>query len=89
MPMDYIIPSLHIAVETRMDDVEELEERIVQLIQLEEDCFIVDFHQQVVKDQQKAWHDRHIKKKQFVIGDLVLLYDSKFMKHPGSYKCTV
>ena len=29
------------------------------------------------------WHDHHIKKKQFAEGDLVLLYDSKFIKHPG------
>ena len=36
-----------------------------------------------MKDQQKAWHDRHIKYKQFATGDLVLLYDSKFIKHPG------
>ena len=50
------------------------------MIQLEEDYFIIGFHQQVAKDWQKAWHDHHIKKKQFVEGDLVLLYDSKFIE---------
>ena len=50
MPMEYIVPSLYLATVTGMDDVEALEERIVQLIQLEEDHFIVGFHQQVVKD---------------------------------------
>ena len=29
------------------------------------------------------WHNQHIKYKQFHIGDLVLLYDSKFLKHHG------
>ena len=83
MPMEYIVPSLRIDAETSMDDGKVLEERITQLIQLEEDHFIVGFHQRVAKDRQKAWHDRHINKKQFVEGYLVLLYDSKFMKHLG------
>ena len=38
------------------------------------------------KAREKAWHDRHIKKKQFKQGDLVLLYDRKFMKLPGNFK---
>ena len=50
MPMDYIVPSLRIAAVTGMDQAEALEERIAQLIQLEEDRFIVVFHQQVVKN---------------------------------------
>jgi len=29
-------------------------------------------------------HDRHIKKKQLQINDLVLLYDSRFMKFPDN-----
>ena len=63
MPMEYIAPILRIAIATGMDDAEALEEHVAQWIQLEEDCFIASFQQQVVKDQQKAWHDRHIKKK--------------------------
>ena len=45
IPMEYIIPSLCIVTEMSMNDAEELEELIVQLIQLEEDCFIAGFHQ--------------------------------------------
>ena len=81
--MEYIVPCLRIIAAPGMDDAEALEEHIAQLIQLEEDHFIDGFNQQVAKDRQKAWHDSHIKKKQFVEGDLVLLYDSKFIKHPG------
>ena len=83
MPMEYIVLSFHIAVETEMDDAEALEESIAQLIHLEEDRFIAGFNQRVAKDRQKAQHDRHIKHKQFVEGDLLLLYNSKFMKHLG------
>ena len=82
MPMEYIVPSLCIAAATGMDNEAALEECVDQLIQLEEDCFIEGFHQPIEKDRQKDWHDRHIKNKQFQQGDLVLLYDNKFMKHP-------
>ena len=50
MPMEYIIPSLRIAATMSMDDATALEECVVQLIQHEEDHFIVGFHQQVAKD---------------------------------------
>ena len=63
IPIEYIVPSLRIVVVTSMDDAVALEEHAAQLIQLEEDCFIAGFHQQVVKDRQKAWHDHHIKHK--------------------------
>ena len=38
------------------------------------------------KAREKSWHDRHIKSKIFQTGDLVLLYDSKFVKFPGKFK---
>jgi hypothetical protein len=56
------------------------------LLELEEDRFIAGFHQQVQKEREKAYHDRHIKRRAFKQGYLVLLYDSKFMKHPGKFK---
>ena len=63
-----------------------VEERLAQLIQMEEERFIVGFHQNVEKQWQKAWHDRHIITKQFQVNGLVLMYDSKFLKHPGKLK---
>jgi hypothetical protein len=44
------------------------------------------FHQQVQKEREKAYHDRHSKKKAFKPGDLVLVYDSKFITHPGKFR---
>ena len=61
-------------------------ERLAQLFTLEEDRFIAGFHQKVQKAREKSWHDRHVKKKIFQIGDLVLLYDSKFVKFPKKFK---
>lgn len=39
---------------------------------LEEDRFLAQYHQMVKKSCQKAWHDRHLKRKEFDKGDLVL-----------------
>ena len=85
MPMEYIVPSLKIATLTDMADEETLNERLLNLVELEEDWFVVGFHQQVQKDRKKAWHDRHIKNKAIKEGDLVLLYDSKFAWFLGKF----
>ena len=86
MPMEYIIPILRGAQITEIVDTYMMNERLAQLLALKEDRFIVGFHQKVQKAREKAWHDRHIKIKSFQIGDLVLLYDSKFVKFPGKFK---
>jgi len=49
MPMEYIVPSLRIAVITSMVDRGALEERLAQLEELEEEWFLAGFHQQVQK----------------------------------------
>eukprot|EP00253_Pinus_taeda_P006002 PITA_06002 len=85
MPMEYIVPSLHITNLTDMADHEALEEWLVQLMELEEDRFLAGFHQQVQKECKKAWHDRHIKLRTFKVNDIVLLYNGKFTKFLG--KC--
>ena len=53
-----------------------------QLQKLEEDRIITIQHQEAHKQQQKAWHDRNIKTKNILVGDLVLLYDSRIKGKP-------
>jgi len=78
MAMEYIIPNLRITTMTNMADIDIVEERLEQLLMLEEDHFLVGFHQQVQKAREKAWHNHHNKQRTFKSGDLVLMYDSKF-----------
>ena len=85
IPMEYIVPSLRVVALIDMDDEDTVNKRLLHSIGLEEDCFIVGFHQEVQKEREKAWHDRHIKNKSFKEGDLVLLYDIKFSKFPGKF----
>ena len=86
MQIEFILPSLRIAVVIDILDSGAIEERLSQLVQLEEDWFVTGFHQQVQKEREKAWHDRHIKQKKFQVGDLVLLHDNKFMQHPWKFR---
>ena len=44
MPMEYIIPSLKIATLTKLVDEETIEERLLHLVELEEDRFVAGFH---------------------------------------------
>ena len=53
---------------------------------MEEDKNVAGFHQEVHKARDKSWHDRHIKMKSFKEGDLVLVYENKFLQHPGKFK---
>jgi hypothetical protein len=84
--MEYLVPRLRIVSFIDMDDTDIVQERLAQLVELEEDKFIAGFHQQVQKEREKAYHERHIKKKEFRQGDIVLIYDSKFRKHPRKFR---
>jgi hypothetical protein len=53
---------------------------------MEEYRILVGFHQEVYKSRDKAWHDSHIKRKNFKEGELVLMYDSKSLQQPGKIK---
>lgn len=44
MPMEYIVPSLRIAVVTDMDDRNTMEEHLMHLAELEEGHFLAKFH---------------------------------------------
>jgi hypothetical protein len=63
MPMEFILRSLCIARIIELSAYGTIKEILTQLVQLEEDWFVAGFHQQVHKAREKAWHDRHIKKK--------------------------
>jgi hypothetical protein len=53
---------------------------------MEEDQILAGFHQQVQETRDKSWHDRHMRKKTFKEGDLVLMYDNKSFQHLGKLR---
>ena len=54
----------------------------MQLSKLEEHRLMVIQHQEIQKQQQKAWHDRNIINKNLSVGDLALLYNSRVKGKP-------
>lgn len=80
------MPILRISIVTEMEDKDTMEERLAEILELEEDLFLARFHQQVEKAQEKVWHDRCIKQCTFKNGDLVLMYDSMFTKLLGKFQ---
>jgi hypothetical protein len=55
-------------------------------MEMEEYMILTRFQQEVQKSRDKDWHDRHIKRKSFKEGNLVLVYESKFLQHLGKFK---
>jgi hypothetical protein len=86
VPLDYLIPSLCIATITNMIENGTSQEILAQLMELEEDRIMVGFHQEVQKEKDKPWHERHMKKKNVKEGHLVLLYDSKYLQNLGKLR---
>jgi hypothetical protein len=86
VPLEFQVPSLRVAIITNMTKRGVVQERLNQLMEMEEDRILAGFHQEVQKVRNKAWHEKHIKKKSFKEGDLVFLYDSNFFQHPGKFR---
>ena len=66
--------------------VDVVEERLLQIVHMEEECFVVGFHNKVEKQRKKSWHDQQIKRKHFEVGGIVLMYDIKLFKQHGKLK---
>jgi hypothetical protein len=86
VPLEFLVPSLRVATITNMIERGTVKERLNQLMEMEEDRLLAGFHHSIQKARDKAWHDRHIKRKNFKEGDLVLLYESKYLQHPGKFR---
>jgi hypothetical protein len=83
MPLEFVVPSLWVSLATQMTDEQSLQQRLDELMELEEDHMMAGFIQVVEKQRQKAWHDHNICQKILQPRSLVLLYDNKYLQHPG------
>ena len=64
---EFVKPSICIGKSTCTTYDGSLEESLVQLMQLEESRFLVDFHQTMEKARHNVWHDNHIRNTIFFI----------------------
>ena len=62
------------------------EERLLQLDELEELRNEAYDNTKFYKDKTKKWHDQRILRKEFKVGDQVLLFNSRLKLFPGKLK---
>ena len=62
------------------------ERRLLQLNELNEFRFQAYENTKLFKEKIKRWHDAYILKKEFRVGDLVLLFNSRLKLFPGKLR---
>ena len=62
------------------------EKRLLQMNELEELRNESYDNARIYKDKTKKWHDQKILRKEFKVGELVLLYNSRLRLFPGKLK---
>ena len=82
-PIEKEIPTLRVALDARLGERESLQARLMELTRLDELRMLAQQSLEAMQRRRKAWHDRHIKVRQFKTGERVLIYDSRYYKFPG------
>ena len=62
------------------------EKRLLQLSELDEFRNEAYENARIYKENTKAWHDKHITRKEFTAGQQVLLFNSRLKLFPGKLK---
>jgi len=62
------------------------EKRLLQLNEMEEFRNEAYENAKIYKERTKQWHDRHIQRREFELGQQVLLYNSHLRLFPGKLK---
>ena len=69
-----------------MDSALAGEKRLLQLSELDEFRNEAYENARIYKEKTKAWHDKHITKKEFTAGQQVLLFNSRLKQFSGKLK---
>ena len=83
LPIELEVPSLRIAIEYRLGDIDSLQFRLSQLEKLDEIWAQALLTMEAIQKCKKSYYDSKLKLKVFKPNDLVLLYDSRFQHFPG------
>ena len=86
VPMEYVVPSLRLAVQHRLSPEDSILHRQRELLKLEEDRIQSAYAVEISQNRRQAWISRQVKFKIFQKGDWVMLYNSKLGPHPGKLK---
>ena len=70
----------------KMDWSEAAEQRLTGLNELDEFCLKAYESKALYQENMKKYHDRKIEKRDFMVGDLVLLFNSRLRLFPSKFK---
>ena len=85
LPIEFEVPSLRIAVDSRMTDKESLVRRLERLEKLDEDRRQSAQHIEVIQRRRKMVFDKYHKKRRLLPGMLVMLQDARKLDFPGKF----
>lgn len=83
---EFMVPSLHIAVENRLRDMESLRERLYALSKLDEKRMMAQWATEAAQQRRKVWHNKHLWRMKFTLGQLVLKFNGRNEIKPGKFK---
>jgi transposase InsO family protein len=86
LPIEMELPTLRIAIDERLGDVESLEHRLAMLEKLDEIRAQAYLNNEAIQKHRKTYYDSKLTPKVLKPDDLVLLYDSRFQKFPGKFR---
>jgi transposase InsO family protein len=86
LPIELEIPSLRIAIDHRMSDLNSLRHRYAMLEKLNETRAEAYLNTVAMQNRRKSFYDWKLSPKTLNPNDLVLLYDSRFQKFPSKFK---
>ena len=86
LPIEYVIPSLRLAVHYRLSPEDSVVHRKQELLKLEEDRIYSAYVAEISQKIRQAWMTRQVKFKIFQKGDWVIMYNSRLGPHPGKLK---
>ena len=85
LPIEFKIHAYKLAAKLGLELSEALQQRVMQLNELDEIRQQAVQHTLLVQHQRIKWHDRFIKNKKFHKGDRALLFDSKFKDFKANF----
>ncbi|XP_059066457.1 uncharacterized protein LOC131857758 [Cryptomeria japonica] len=72
VPTEFMVPSLHTAIENKLGDMESPREQLYALNKLDEKRMMAQWATETMQQRRKLWHDKHLKRMKFTPGQLVL-----------------
>ena len=86
LPMELEHQAYWATQQLNMDNTLAREKRMIQLNELDEFRNEAYENARIYKEKTKAWHDKHITRKEFEAGQKVLLFNSRLKLFPGKLK---